>query len=305
MDFKFLCLCGTKFAFEATPVGGRIPWAVKCPSCGTDATDQANSVVQRSLDVKPEASPSTTADETKAGSNSGAPKLTPGMQKRAAAAQELAEVTTPPPLSKSLLGAFLGGLAGMIVWFVAAKLLDMKIGILAIPLGFLAGCGPKFLTGRPGDAKVAAVASAVAFVLIASNLALLSGRSVLLSFGGKSGPTLKEQVRFAKKALAALPQRTDEEIQTFLSQEAQQRGETMTASEVPKELVAAFRAEILPEMLGLASSTMTDAPHVKKMLSGPEESARESVWASVTWVSVLNFLLMLGAVGLTYKTANH
>lgn len=52
MPFKFPCHCGTKHAFEAAPINGRMPWAVTCPSCGADATGVANQILQQAASAQ-------------------------------------------------------------------------------------------------------------------------------------------------------------------------------------------------------------------------------------------------------------
>ena len=36
MEIRIECSCGTPYAFEVEPVGGRMPTTVQCPSCGVD-----------------------------------------------------------------------------------------------------------------------------------------------------------------------------------------------------------------------------------------------------------------------------
>ena len=49
MEIKILCTCGTKFKFDVEPVRGRMPAPANCPSCGADATDQANAIIKSTL----------------------------------------------------------------------------------------------------------------------------------------------------------------------------------------------------------------------------------------------------------------
>jgi outer membrane protein assembly factor BamB len=47
MTIKILCECGTKFAFDIEPTGGKMPGAVSCPSCSRDATEAANEIISQ------------------------------------------------------------------------------------------------------------------------------------------------------------------------------------------------------------------------------------------------------------------
>jgi hypothetical protein len=53
MEIKITCGCGTKFKFDVTPVNGRMPFPVACPSCGADGTEQANKILQESQGSAP------------------------------------------------------------------------------------------------------------------------------------------------------------------------------------------------------------------------------------------------------------
>ena len=60
MYIKIQCACGTKFAFEVTPVNGRMPQNVACPNCNASALDQANAEIQRQLGQVASAAPNPT-----------------------------------------------------------------------------------------------------------------------------------------------------------------------------------------------------------------------------------------------------
>ncbi|HEY3912844.1 MAG TPA: hypothetical protein VGN61_00040 [Verrucomicrobiae bacterium] len=45
MTIKVQCPCGAKYSFEVEPVEGRMPYAVSCPVCNADGTEQANEVI--------------------------------------------------------------------------------------------------------------------------------------------------------------------------------------------------------------------------------------------------------------------
>lgn len=42
---KVQCGCGQKYAFDAEPVEGRMPYQVACPVCGADGTAAANEII--------------------------------------------------------------------------------------------------------------------------------------------------------------------------------------------------------------------------------------------------------------------
>jgi len=46
MKIKVQCPCGSRFEFEVEPVNGRMPVTIACPTCGADATELANVVIE-------------------------------------------------------------------------------------------------------------------------------------------------------------------------------------------------------------------------------------------------------------------
>ena len=57
MTIKILCDCGTKFAFDIEPIGGKMPSPVNCPSCSRDATEAANEIIAQQLGMTAPAAP--------------------------------------------------------------------------------------------------------------------------------------------------------------------------------------------------------------------------------------------------------
>src|SRR5438876_7155853 len=55
MEIKIECGCGTRFKFDVEPVNGRMPVKVQCPSCGTDATTDADQIIARKIPYAPPA----------------------------------------------------------------------------------------------------------------------------------------------------------------------------------------------------------------------------------------------------------
>ncbi len=49
MKVKVHCPCGSKFEFEVEPANGRMPVRINCPTCGTEATELANAVIQQQM----------------------------------------------------------------------------------------------------------------------------------------------------------------------------------------------------------------------------------------------------------------
>jgi hypothetical protein len=53
ISLKIECGCGQHYVFDIEPVGGRMPSAVACPTCGVDGTDAANAAIAQSVAAQP------------------------------------------------------------------------------------------------------------------------------------------------------------------------------------------------------------------------------------------------------------
>lgn len=53
IPIKIICACGQKYAFDVSPVNGRMPAPVQCPVCGADGTAVANEIIALALGVRP------------------------------------------------------------------------------------------------------------------------------------------------------------------------------------------------------------------------------------------------------------
>src|SRR5512138_2725083 len=49
LPLKIECGCGQHYAFDVQPVNGRMPYSVKCPTCGADGTEIANGIIAQLL----------------------------------------------------------------------------------------------------------------------------------------------------------------------------------------------------------------------------------------------------------------
>ncbi|HXR05064.1 MAG TPA: hypothetical protein VN836_10200 [Verrucomicrobiae bacterium] len=49
IPIKIICPCGQKYAFDVSPVDGRMPAPIQCPRCGADGTAVANAIISLAL----------------------------------------------------------------------------------------------------------------------------------------------------------------------------------------------------------------------------------------------------------------
>lgn len=89
MEIKVVHACGTKFVFDIEPENGVMPFAIQCPSCGADATEDANAIIAHAQvnTVAPPAAPAQ-------------PKPSPGLGRPPATAAKAGVPPPPPPPPK-------------------------------------------------------------------------------------------------------------------------------------------------------------------------------------------------------------
>jgi len=52
IPIKIICPCGQKYAFDVSPVDGRMPAPIQCPRCGADGTAVANAIISLALGAR-------------------------------------------------------------------------------------------------------------------------------------------------------------------------------------------------------------------------------------------------------------
>jgi len=53
MNLKVQCPCGSRYSFEVEPVDGRMPFSVRCPTCGADGAEAANALIAQAEAAAP------------------------------------------------------------------------------------------------------------------------------------------------------------------------------------------------------------------------------------------------------------
>src|SRR5688500_599342 len=97
MTIKILCDCGTKFAFDIEPIGGKMHAAVNCPSCSKDATEQANEIIAKQLGMGTQPAVPSASAPMAAVASGGPMKVAPPAHGAGAIRVAGAAPTAPPP----------------------------------------------------------------------------------------------------------------------------------------------------------------------------------------------------------------
>lgn len=339
MELKVVCQCGQKFKFEVEPVNGRMPFTVNCPVCNADGTTTANILLAEILANQPpplvtaapppppppiapatgglrlsrSAAPASAA-APEAGSEVSAPAPIRPMRPMAAAAVQPA--AKPTSFGMGLLGGFIGALVGVIIYFLVFKFTGLRIKLLAIGVGALAGWFADFLGKGEGSKELGGITAVIV-------LAGIIGAQYFVALGWWHEFTeteLKEAaalyattVTEAKAAVKAVPTGSDAEIRAFLVKEAAKDGEQVAPGTVSDEEVRYFRDNQLPEYRGLASGQITKEDFEKKneiktSMTQAEKQDDENTFKGIFLLLLLskaNLFSLAAAAGLAFKMSTN
>lgn len=304
MEIKILCHCGTKFKFDAEPVGGRMPMAVSCPGCGVDTTEHANAFIQQSVAAvistaatqAPSAAPAAHAPPPPPPQPklriSGAAPAPPAVAAAEPAAAELPP--TPPPMRPfpqaataakpkapgnfglGMLGGLLGTIVGVALWLTIDSFYDMKVKFLMLAVGFCAGMGARLLGRDEGSQQLGLITATLVLVGIFGAQYWLAYQELFghdFDLRESVAEQYKEELAEAKTALAAIPNESDDEIRQFLfkeweqdmKEEDEEMTEKITLSSISTNDIAEFRQERLPRMKDLVEGKITVADFQKEI----------------------------------------
>lgn len=282
MELKILCNCGTKFKFEFEPVNGRVPFMVNCPGCGVDSTETANAQIQETLGVTV---PKNSLVEAGA---VGAPTES-RLRVRVHVPTPAAELSTPvvnpvaprqftppafsayappdeglsPKFFLGLLGAVLGVLLGCAIWYLVFHFSGKNFRLLAVVVGFAGGLGAKLFSKDEGSSQLGVITAV--FVLVGIMFtAFYIGRERAHNFvGGIEGEFYDEQVSYAKRAVAAVPTGSEQEIRLFLAAEYSDEEEKVKPASLDADEVRLFKDVHLAHYKELASGKIREKDFLK------------------------------------------
>jgi hypothetical protein len=303
MEIKVQCDCGQKFKFDVEPENGRMPWEVTCPVCGLSGTDKANWIIAHAAPPAPEsfapigsatsapvAVPVTSAEPPKArlvisrpqaAAVSAAPTPVPRPAPRQVGASVM---KNEPPSTNTLffrgvLGAFVGAMVGMGVWYGLTVATGYQIGIVAWGVGALTGFGARVLA-REGNTALGVVSAFFAMMAILLGGTLAVHHMIASELGGMSMENLSHEIYMesVKEAKEAGSLDTDAQIKAFLV-----KRDGGDESEIAQEDIDAFKQDELPEMKELASGSLTEQEYSARYHH--EAAAAGGVASAIGWVA--------------------
>jgi hypothetical protein len=219
-----------------------------------------------------------------------------------------------PSFGMGLLGGLAGALVGSLIYFLIFKYTGVRIKILAVGVGYLAGMGAELLGRKEGSKELGMIAAVF-------TLAGIVGTQYLVARGwwneGSAArahdSSYETQVADAKKIIAAVPTGSDDEIRKYLAKEAADEDEKPDPKAITAEEIKEFRDNQLPEFRDMASGKITKEEFNKKNQVDPDEQKKELAAEEGTFKAVF-LLLLLGkfnlvscviAAGLAYKLCSN
>ena len=347
MEIKIECSCGSRFKFDLEPVNGQSPTALACPNCNASWTEQANAIIAQSMPApRPAPMPVPMAPAPPAPPAPAAPKL--GLRISGHAPREVAAApagasgappaqVAPPPVGAprhvprvvgldpvlepeanmgnfgmGVLGAALGAAVGSGLYYLLFIHTSVRLKLLALAIGFLAGLGARWLS-KDRSKELGAIVAVVALASIVGTQYLIA-KTWFREDDGKPmeyKSDYEERVAEARKVVAAVPKGTEQEIRLYLAKEMADEGEKPDLKAVTRDDIEEFRTSDLPEYRALADGKISKEDYDKahKVEITPEDIRKEKeaqalafriIFIALT-LSKFNIACMIGAAGIGYK----
>ncbi|MFN7140156.1 MAG: hypothetical protein ACK4UN_12550, partial [Limisphaerales bacterium] len=171
-----------------------------------------------------------------------------------------------PRFFLGMLGGLLGMVVGCLIWYAFVHFTGKNLRIVAVVVGIAAGFGTKLFSKDLGKSELGSITGA--FVLVGLIFtAYYIGRDRVHGFvGGLESGIYKEEIAYAKRAVAAVPNGTEEEIRIFLAKEDAYEGEKPEPAAVSNQEVRLFRDVRLPHYKDLAAGKIAEKNYFRVML---------------------------------------
>jgi hypothetical protein len=329
MELKVVCQCGQKYKFDVEPVNGRMPFTVSCPVCNLDGTAAANALLNEKRGTQPinlaaisapppppvaatvppppppiapiagglkisrhapEPAPASTLPPDAPTSDNPAPPPIGAIRPFAVVAAQ--NPTKKPNFGMGLLGGFVGALVGATVYFLIFKFTGLRIKLLAIGVGALAGWLAELLGKGEGSKELGVITAVLVLTGIVG-----AQYFVALGWWHENSPEKVAEsfyltsVTEAREAVKTVPTGSDAEIRAYLAKSAGEDGDKVKPADITDDEIKDFRENQLPEYQGLASSQITKDEFEKKHELKTAETQEEKDSDESTFKGV--FLLLL------------
>ena len=201
-----------------------------------------------------------------------------------------------------VVGAIAGGLVGMIVWFMIYKFTGLRLGILALGVGALAGYGSKLL-GRCHSTSMGLVTATCALLCI-FGAQYMKAQSLWHSDQTQIEKDYQEELTETKKVMAEVPNGSDEEIRKYLMKENAAEGTKPAENQITGEEIKLFREMSWQKMKDLEGGKPTKEQFIQERRKLEGDIGDTLVAKIIFWVMALgifNIVSIIAGTGLAYK----
>jgi hypothetical protein len=353
LEIKVQCDCGQRYKFDVEPVNGRMPFVVNCPVCGQEGTEKANQILTRvtvppaapvpvapavavsnvpvggppkpsapalrvsglpgGVSAAPAATAPTLVASPSATATAPAPFPTGGIGKAAPAAA--AAPGKKPSFALGMTGAAVGALVGSAIYFLIFYYSGLRLKLLAIGVGYLAGLGAELLSRKEGSKELGMIAAVFTLVGIVSAQYFVARSWWNMGEAARSqASSYESSVAEARKVVAAVPTGSDQEIRIYLAKEGADAGEKPDPKSVGDEEIKDFRETTLPHMRDLSSGKVTKEDFDKQRQAEEAQNKADQILSDegtfkavflLLLLSKLNLFSLAAAAGLAFKVCSN
>ena len=353
LEIKVQCDCGQRYKFDVEPVNGRMPFVVNCPVCGQEGTEKANQILTRVV-AAPAAPVPVASAIAVSNVPVGGPPIPSAPALRVSglpgAVSATAAASAPPPVAASpsaratapapfpvggigkaapaaaaapgkkpsfalgMTGAAVGALVGSAIYFLIFYYSGLRLKLLAIGVGYLAGLGAELLSRKEGSKELGMIAAVFTLVGIVSAQYFVARSWWNMGEAARSKESSYEaNVAEAKKVVAAVPTGSDQEIRIYLAKEDADAGEKPDPKSVGDDAIKDFRDTTLPHMRDLASGKVTKEDFDKQRQAEEAQNKADQLSDEGTFKAVflllllskLNLFSLAAAAGLAFKVCSN
>jgi hypothetical protein len=336
MELKIVCQCGQKIKFDVEPVNGQMPFTVICPVCTADGTTTANARLAEFFAQQPPA-PMTVSAPPSAAPVPGRLRInrpapvsapapeTPEIESAAPTAirplrPALADATNHPAkkpnFAMGMLGGFIGAAVGVMIYFLIFKFTGLRIKLLAIGVGALAGWLAELFGKGEGSKELGGITAVfvLAGIIGAQYFVARDWWHESTQLEAKLADTAYTfSVTEAKEAMKIIPTGSDSEIRTYLAKKAGEEGDRISPATISNKEVSEFRENRLPEYRALASGEISkekflEDHNLKVARTNEDVAADDNTFKGVfllLLLSKVNLFSLAAAAGLAFKLSTN
>lgn len=216
---------------------------------------------------------------------------------------------------RGILGAVAGALIGGVAFYLLFAHTGVRLKLLALGVGFLAGLGARLL-GKDRSKELGFISALLSIGIIVGAQYLVAWKwfhegELMTSITEPAKSDYEEQVEEAKKVMAAIPNGTDQEIRLYLAKEQADEGEKPDLKSIELGEIQEFKAESLPHYRKLADGTITkeayDKEHTVVLSTEDRQELKKEGERVFKWVFLaflmnkFNLVCLVGSAGIAYK----